>query len=424
MYLSMFLKWFLSSTVRRAGALRKHVLKLLHHQSDILKPEAVAGVQGAICDLDRGLKEGVDKPAVEKLMSQLELAANKWLKPYPNAALRENIEVLLVAMVVALGIRTFILQPFKIPTGSMQPTLFGATSSPDFSREFMQRSLPPVSAVKAAMDEVRISTGVQRIREWFAGVSYVRLTAKADGELEQVNKPFTIAIFSIYQTVVIGGVTHWIWFPPDYGGSSLEARAGLRVRGISPNGLALPGTVYKKGDEVVRMKIVAGDHLFVDRVSFNFRQPQRGEIIVFQTKGIPEDNRHGENWDIPDDQFYIKRLVGLGGERVQIGSDRHLIIDGKELDAATPHFENVYSFDPKQPARESKYSGHVDGNTPYFRGKPDGVAVPEGWLMVMGDNTLNSLDSRFWGPFRASAVIGKSFFVYWPITERFGWGVR
>ena len=85
-------------------------------------------------------------------MENLEKAANKWLKPYPNAAWRENVEVLLVALAVAMGIRTFFLQPFKIPTGSMQPTLFGVTSEnlinkPDF----------------------KIPTGLTRVREWFAG---------------------------------------------------------------------------------------------------------------------------------------------------------------------------------------------------------------------------------------------------------------
>jgi signal peptidase I len=48
--------------------------------------------------------------------------------------------------------------------------------------------------------------------------------------------------------------------------------------------------------------------------------------------------------------------------------------------------------------------------------------------MVMGDNTVNSFDSRAWGEFPAANVIGKSFFVYWPITTgdkgRFGWGHR
>ncbi len=59
-------------------------------------------------------------------MDGLEKAANKWLKPYPNATIRENVEVLLVALAVAMGIRTFFLQPFKIPTGSMQPTLLAS----------------------------------------------------------------------------------------------------------------------------------------------------------------------------------------------------------------------------------------------------------------------------------------------------------
>ena len=58
-------------------------------------------------------------------MAKLEEAAEKWIKPYPNAEWRENIEVFLVAIVVAMAIRTFFLQPFKIPTGSMEPTLYG-----------------------------------------------------------------------------------------------------------------------------------------------------------------------------------------------------------------------------------------------------------------------------------------------------------
>jgi signal peptidase I len=44
--------------------------------------------------------------------------------------------------------------------------------------------------------------------------------------------------------------------------------------------------------------------------------------------------------------------------------------------------------------------------------------------MVFGDNTCNSSDSRFWGTFPARNIIGKSFFVYWPLTDRFGWGNR
>jgi signal peptidase I len=164
----------------------------------------------------------------------------------------------------------------------------------------------------------------------------------------------------------------------------------------------------------------------VDRVTYNFRPSTRGEIIVFETKGIDT---------LPQDQFYIKRLVGLGEERIQIGDDRHLVINGKRLDSSTPHFEKVYSFDPNEPPRDSHYSGHVNERVvrryyPNFLGVlaplfPDSEAVrtlrPKHY-MVMGDNTMNSLDSRTWGDFPAKNVIGKSFFVYWPITERFGSG--
>ena len=172
--------------------------------------------------------------------------------------------------------------------------------------------------------------------------------------------------------------------------------------------------------------MVSGDHLFVDRVSYNFVKPSRGQIIVFETKGID---------GLPQDQFYIKRMVAMGNEHVQIGDDRHLIINGQRLDSSTPHFEKVYSFDPNQPPLESHYSGHVNEKVvqkyypgygaslaPFFPDQNRVFDVAPDHFMVMGDNTMNSLDSRSWGDFPAANVIGKSFFVYWPLSERFGWG--
>lgn len=429
----MILKWFLSSTVRQATAMRKHVEKLLCHQIDILKPEAVAGLRGAIGDLRQALEQGADKAQLEKLMADLETAANQWLKPYPNAAWRENVEVLLVALAVAMGIRTFFLQPFKIPTGSMQPTLFGVTSTPDFSR-----SASDPAAVQAAMAKLKISTGLERIKEWFEGVSYVEVTAKADGELERVNKPFAIAIFNIYQTLVIGGKTHLILFPPDYGGSTLEARAGLHPRVLDFTGMTLqPGTLYKKGEPVVRMKVAAGDHLFVDRVSFNFRRPERGEIVVFDTHGIVNLDPSQQ------DTFYIKRLVGLGDEVLSLSQDYlvsgvptfnfatvpvgHLVINGKPIAVTSPHFANLYSY--YGATRGSKIIPYVD-NHYYGHGMIGHLSpgsefhVGADSYFVMGDNTMNSSDSRYWGDFPQRQVIGKNFFVYWPITERFGWSAR
>jgi signal peptidase I len=394
--LSLFLRWIFSGNIRHASAMHKHVQKLINHQRDILSLQAIDAVRTALRELQNAIESGAEKEALEKQMENLENAANKWLKPYPHAAWRENVEVLLVALSVAMAIRTFFLQPFKIPTGSMQPTLFGVTSEnlanrPDFHRP----------------------TGWERVRQWFAGVSYLHEVADSDGTLDHVDQPFRLLIFNIYQTFEQGGKTYILWFPPDYGEQRLEQRAQIHL-----------GQFFHKGEDILNLKVVAGDHLFVDRLTYNFRPPERGEIIVFATKGIPEERRETSWWHIPADQFYIKRLVGLGGERIQLGADRHLIIDGKRLDASTPHFEKVYSFNPNEPPRESHYSGHVDlpGLAPFFANKPDGVLIPKSDYMVMGDNTMNSLDSRAWGTFPSQYVIGRSFFVYWPITDRFGWG--
>ena len=113
----MILQWFLSKTVRQATAMRKHVQKLLNHQRDILSPQAMEAVQSAIASSQRAVAEHADKPVLEKQMENLEKAANKWLKPYPSAAWRENVEVLLVALAVAMGIRTFFLSRSRSQPG-------------------------------------------------------------------------------------------------------------------------------------------------------------------------------------------------------------------------------------------------------------------------------------------------------------------
>jgi len=416
----MILRWFISSDVRNAVAMRKHVRRLLSAQRDILAPPAIENIQRALADFTSALDSGGKGEALKKQMVGLEEAANKWLKPYPNASVRENVEVLLVALAVAMAIRTFFLQPFKIPTGSMQPTLFGVTSVPDFSKVDFWKSdrdeiLRQWDQQAKLRDAITIPTGWEHIKDWFAGISYVHVVAQADGKIDQISPMRRFLILNLKQSIWIGGVEHVMWFPPDFGEASIEKRAGF---------FRNPDHVFHKGDDVVRMKISAGDHLFVNRLTYNFRKAERGEIIVFETRGIE---------GLPQDQFYIKRMVVKPRERVSIGDDRHLVINGLRLDASTPHFENVYGFNPATPPHESQFSGHVNGSVAQQFGLYPGLAplFPDAQTvfnndgdayMVMGDNTCNSSDSRTWGTLPARNVIGKSCFVYWPLTARFGWG--
>ena len=411
----MILRWFLSKTVREAINLKRHVRKLLRHQQDVLTPQAVEGLQTALAEFGQAINAASPARELRVAMAAFEKSANKWLKPYPNAAWRENIEMLVVALAVAMAIRTFWVQPFKIPTGSMQPTLYGVNSRPNYSR--------PTSHGGNTDTDFVIPSRFGRFREWFAGVKYLELKAKSSGVYNGSSKPWRLLIFTIKQTFFIGGKPHTVWFPPDGGGVTLGQRAGLEDRN---SGRPL-NTSFKAGDEVIRLRVVSGDHLFVNRVKFNFSKPDRGDIIVFETTGIK---------GLQQDQFYIKRLVGLGGEEIQLGNDRHLIINGtNRVDAATPRFEFVYSFDPSAPPKDSEFSGHVNGAAarsygyssqlaPLFPDENSVVRVPEGNLIVMGDNTLNSLDGRVWGTFDERKVIGNASFIYWPISKRFGWGFR
>jgi signal peptidase I len=404
----MTLNWFLSRRVRVATHMYKHVQKILSAQRDILSADAIRNVEKGIDDLRAALRVKLNRSDLDAKITQFENVANKWLKPYPNAGLRENIEVLLVAIAVAMGIRTFFLQPFKIPTGSMQPTLYGITHE-----NFIDRP-----AVKFPNAMERFFTF------WNRGISHTHIVAEDSGQLRIVDEqPMRLLLFNLRQRFQIGNTLHTIWFPPD----AIFKRAGLTDYYGSPI-----AKVFRKGEDVIKLRVISGDHLFVDRMTYNFRRPKRGEIIVFETKGITA---------LPQDQFYIKRLVALGNEQVRIGNDRHLIINGKRLDAGTPHFEHVYSFDAKQPPMESRYSGHVNefvarnsgyppGLAPLFTDGDDAELVKPNHYMVMGDNTVNSSDSRTWGDFPRENVIGKSFFVYWPIgsqdsrDSRFGWGHR
>lgn len=388
----MFLRWFLSRTVRQARDLCHRVQKVLNGQRDVLSSQAVETVSRAVSDVRATAKSGADDKTIAAAAEKLESVANRWLKPYPHAAARENLDVILVALVVALGIRTFFLQPMAIPTGSMQPTLYGIT-------EVNLRGDP----------HAEIPGLFTRLyRSAFFGISYYHKKASEDGVFKGMTPPKTILPFVKKQKFVVGDQSYTVWFPPD----NLPGRAGL-----------YEGQFFRAGEDIIKLMVKSGDRLFADRFTYNFRRPNRGEIIIFESKGIPR---------LTQDTHYIKRLIARGGEKVQIGNDRHVIIDGIRLDASTPRFENIYTFNG--PPRESEYSGHVNGVTAQLYGRASlaehfsdehkDFPVPEKHYFAMGDNTMNSFDSRSWGAFPREKVIGKCAFVFWPISPRFGWGFR
>jgi signal peptidase I len=133
----------------------------------------------------------------------------------------------------------------------------------------------------------------------------------------------------------------------------------------------------------------SGQFMFVDRVTYHFRSPARGEIIVFDAAHAGAPGR-----DV------VQRVVGLPGDRVALKSFRgaiHIFVNGK-LVAESPGVQ------PMASAKMPFIHCHSNAGCAY--------SVPANDLFVMGDNRNNSLDSRFWGPLPESDVIGKEWFVY------------
>jgi signal peptidase I len=128
------------------------------------------------------------------------------------------------------------------------------------------------------------------------------------------------------------------------------------------------------------------DRVLANRFIYRFRDPKRGEIVVFETPPAARA-RCGAGGT------FVKRLIGLPGERVELRNERgssYVYIDGRKLDEPYIH-----------PDRRDT------------RG-PETFTVPQGQYFMMGDNRAQSCDSREWGSVPRENLIGKVFATYWP----------
>jgi signal peptidase I len=144
-----------------------------------------------------------------------------------------------------------------------------------------------------------------------------------------------------------------------------------------------------------------GQRVLVDRVSFRFSDPDRGDIVVFKPPAGADTNtcgrQHSSESACPtptrqrSDTNFIKRVVAVPGDELSV-IDGAVYINGR---------------------RQRQSYARLDSGCPICN-LPQPIRIPRGYYFMMGDNRGASADSREWGPVPKDWIIGKAFMTYWP----------
>ena len=306
---------------------------------------------------------------------------------------REWLDILVVSISVAMAFRAYFYEPFNIPTGSMQPTLYGNHYEPCDN--------PGV-----------IQTTPLKWLNWFAtGRDYKEYVAPFSGRVGFSDR--NDGRIDLFVANAIG--RKGICLPKDvlehldFGSEA----AGAEIRPV-PSGPRsrdqffcvrvgesswMPITV-PTGHRLFRGYDTTGDFLFVNRWLWNFRHPRRGDVMIFSTTGIR---------NLQPGTHYIKRMTGVPGETLEVKKDGHLWVDGRQ--PMEPQRIRQIQNREKWHEKAYPYAGYGPGGITWK------VTLGADEYYACGDNSPNSYDSRYWGPVPARNLCGIAGGVFWPIVN-------
>lgn len=415
--------------------------KVWHYRRDELTDAQRRELQAQTQELKQRVKQRDDASRIKLGIESLEAVLRKvGGRVYPKTSLTENVEFFLAAAIIILGVRAYIVQPFKIPTNSMWPSYNGMThevfadpadvpgpaarAGRFLAFGAMPRSVeapvPGVVQVPISMRDGRVPYSIVRARKWLVLPTDVReYQLLVGGQPARVRVPLDFSGFDrIVQAAFFDG-------REDLPSVLNElARAGKARETMISKGpgsantserviLADVGTAKAAGESVLSFDILTGDQLFVDRVSYHFVSPSVGQGFVFRTGNIKGLGRSVRNpaggYDfVSEDKYYVKRLVGLPGDRIEI-REPALYRNGRPITGSKAFERNA--------RKEGKYPGYRYAGA-FTAGEV--VTVPEDGFLALGDNSPDSFDGRSWGFVPERDVIGRPLFIYYPVTRRWG----
>ena len=404
-YIKSLLFWLLDNALawftpawRRSGREAINTLnRYVNYNRHTLSPETIDTCTRHRDDIAAALQNW-DKENTTRLIKLVEVQCGE-MPGFKRGAVVEMVESFFVIMVIFLGLRTYYVQPFRIPTGSMQPSLNGIIVHP--------------------VDEI---PGMGK-RVWdmlTLGSAYVEAKAETTSSLVNIEDHPKWLLFTETTLTFSDGSKVNI---PSAKGAVMQY---LKEQGKfieTPNGIRLGS--YRPGDTIIRARVDAGDMILVNHMAYHFRKPERGETFVFDTRGINTSMQQPSAVRMTDQQagtHYIKRLCGLPGDSLQITTP-FLLINGKV--AEEPTIARVAA--GRAPFNKEGYQCLALRNNPLAFMTDLGPAHLKNTTdpnmreyAALGDNTTNSLDSRYWGPVRQFNIIGPACFALWPFTEHWG----
>ncbi|MEM8953096.1 MAG: signal peptidase I [Verrucomicrobiota bacterium] len=398
---------FQARYLKEGKMLCKGVKKFVRYKRDLISEERMAKIDNAYAAFEQSLRDR-DPEKAEKLAKELTTVCEKSVQDYRSSAWGENVEVIFVAVVVALGVRAYFLQPFKIPTGSMQPTLNGVIATPAAEREgasfaepnMVYRLWDKIVRGRTWVDsEVKTDDRVVRIEQhtrmkFFTSTKVICESGQVYSiatPLEKASELGSLAFFGQFRKLNPGS--------PEFMQNNPSGRAQeILIPRRDPSGIPVDVRI-REGEILARGFVDTGDQVLVDKMSYHFRKPKRGEVFVFTTKDLPiaVNPSFGS-------QHYIKRLVGVPGDDLRV-SEPNLYVNG-DL-AAESGMQRVMSM-------ENGHKGYTESGTNLT------AALGDGEYWAMGDNSGNSLDSRSWGAVPQANLVGPALVVYWPFTSHWG----
>ena len=396
-----------------AGHWLEMAVRVYDYRRDQLSAAELGELTQKTEGLRRQLREGDDasklKLGIEALEDVLRRTGGAI---YPKSSLVENVEFFLVAAIVILGIRTYFVQPFKIPTNSMWPSYNGMTGE-----VFKSTAEEPGYVAQGFRFLAQLATP-QRIDAPAEGEVMIMFDSYRRGAAfrDVPGRKWLVlpTLLREYQ-LVIGGANVPVRVPADFDLDRVLLNAYFDgaesyPASRSPNGgrvgLLRTGKFVQSGERALAFDILTGDQLFVDRFSYHFVPPRVVQGFVFRTGRLTE--LHGMMPGSSTDQYYIKRLVGEPGDELEI-SDFTLLRNGAPITGSEAF--------AKSALRADRYAGYRNEG----RMQPGAVMnVPARSYAAFGDNSASSLDSRYWGFIPDKDVVGKPLFIYYPFTTRWG----